>query len=64
MVNKQYRVTLNEKNVEEAQRKTLGSKLSPVLNDLLRIWLNFPKEVSELFSKLKSEEKEAIIKKK
>lgn len=47
---KRYNVTLNEKVVEEAQQnlQDRGSKLSPVLNNLLKEWNKNMKKIKEL----------------
>ena len=40
MGKKQYQVTLDEEVVEKAKKKVLGAKLSPILNSLLKWWLD------------------------
>ena len=52
---KQYQVNLEEEAVKQAKIKMMDAKLSPTLNNLLKIWLQFPEEVEKLFKKLNGE---------
>jgi len=42
MALKSFSVYLDENMVKEAKKKNLGQKLSPILNELLRLWVNNP----------------------
>lgn len=44
---KRYNVTLSEGLVDKALEKNIGIKLSPILNELLRLWFNNPKLIYE-----------------
>jgi hypothetical protein len=55
MTKKQYQVNLEEEAVKQAKIKMMDAKLSPTLNNLLKIWLQFPEEVEKLFKKLNGE---------
>ena len=57
MTKKQYQVNLEEEAVKQAKIKMMDAKLSPTLNNLLKIWLQFPEEVEKLFKKLNGESK-------
>lgn len=49
-----YNVTLEEETVNMAKKKLgySGGRLSPVINNLLDIWIQFGKETEDLIKKL------------
>ncbi len=49
-----YHVTLNPKVVKDAKEIVLGAKLSPIINNLLKVWIKYPEEIEELIRKLKN----------
>ena len=53
---KQYQVSLNKEIVEKAKLQALDSKLSPIINNLLRAWVEYRGQVEELIYKIKREE--------
>ena len=61
---KQYQVTLEEELVEKAKKLVLGSKLSPVLNSLLEVWVEHRAEVEDIINKDSKEQKDIDIVKK
>ncbi len=54
---KKYKVALDENVVDEAKSKTKGSKISPLVNNLLKVWSSYKTEVESLYHKLRSNEK-------
>lgn len=54
---KRYKIALDEKVVDETKSKTKGSKISPLVNNLLKVWGAYKSEVESLYHKLKRDEK-------
>ena len=54
---KKYKVALDETLVNETKSKTKDSKISPLVNNLLKVWGSYKTEVESLYQKLRSNEK-------
>ncbi len=62
MKKKRLKIELDEKVVEKVKSKSSNSRLSPLINNLLKLWANSKTEVESLFGNVKKEEKEKIKK--
>ena len=51
MTKKQYKVNLDEDVVEKVKIQSMDSKLSPIINSLLKTWISYRDEVEFLFRK-------------
>ena len=54
---KKYKVSLDENLVNETKSKTKDSKISPLINNLLKVWGFYKTEVESLYQKLRTKEK-------
>lgn len=54
---KRYKVALEEDVVDKTKKKTKDSKISPLLNNLLKVWGSYKTEVESLYHRLKGSEK-------
>lgn len=52
-----YNITLDPRVVDNAQHQAMDSKLSPIINNLLKVWIEYRDEVENLFHKLKENKK-------
>ena len=55
---KRYKVELDEKVVEKVKDKSSNSRISPLINNLLKLWATSKEEVESLYNKIKRNEKE------
>ena len=62
MEKKRYKIELDEEVVEKVKAKSTNSRISPLINNLLKVWTTSKTEVESLFGTVKKEEKEKIQK--
>ncbi len=62
MKKKKFKIELEEKVVDKVKTKSSNSRMSPLINNLLKLWTNSKTEVESLFGNVKKEEKEEIKK--
>ncbi len=57
-----YTVTLDKQLVERAKTKMdyTGGKLSPIINRLLEVWLDFPDDVKNILTKSKTKKEDTL----
>lgn len=61
---KKYKIDIDEKVVEKVKDKSSNSRISPLINNLLKLWTTYKKEVESLYHKSKRDEKMKEVKKK
>jgi hypothetical protein len=54
-----YNVTLDPEVVKKAKEQLdyTGGQLSPIINKLLKVWINYQEDMNKLFDKLKGGKK-------